>query len=138
MKKLFTKTLTLLLAAAMLAGLCGCNSGSPDETTPDAGAGADADTDTVISVTEENTYSKPLPNLPEVPYWFPNDLLSWDPAQDPDWVNVGAALADENVARQDELAVRPLGAQALGLGVAAVLGGAAALLVGKEIGRAHV
>ena len=71
MKKLFTKTLTLLLAAAMLAGLCGCNSGSPDETTPDAGAGADADTDTVISVTEENTYSKPLPNLPEVPYWFP-------------------------------------------------------------------
>ena len=64
MKKLFTKTLTLLLAAAMLAGLCGCNSGSPDETTPDAGAGADADTDTVISVTEENTYSKPLPNLP--------------------------------------------------------------------------
>ena len=27
MKKLFTKTLTLLLAAAMLAGLCGCNSG---------------------------------------------------------------------------------------------------------------
>ena len=84
MKKLFTKTLTLLLAAAMLAGLCGCNSGSPDETTPDAGAGADADTDTVISVTEENTYSKPLPNLPEVPYWFPNDLLSWDPAQDPD------------------------------------------------------
>ena len=47
-------------------------------------------------------------------------------------MNVGAALADQNVARQDELAVRPLGAQALGLGVAAVLGGAAALLVQKK------
>lgn len=96
MKKLFTKTLTLLLAAAMLAGLCGCNSGSPDttpDTTPDPAVSDGADTPApeapapeqpAMSVTEENTYSKPLPNLPEVPYWFPADLLSWDPAQDPD------------------------------------------------------
>ncbi|MDE7218840.1 MAG: discoidin domain-containing protein [Oscillospiraceae bacterium] len=98
MKKLFTKTLTLLLAAAMLAGLAGCNSGSPDATpdsTPDANVSTESDSNAAlpaepapeqpaISVTEENTYSKPLPNLPEVPYWFPNDLLSWDPAQDAD------------------------------------------------------
>ena len=36
----------------------------------------------MISVTEENTYSKPLPNLPEVPYWFPADLLEWSPEDD--------------------------------------------------------
>ncbi len=107
MKKIFTKTLTLLLAAAMLAGLCGCNSGSPG-ATPDANTGSDAGganaVQTAMSVTEENTYSKPLPNLPEVPYWFPADLLSWDPAQDPDAVyNVSAVPLAQRVDK-DQLA----------------------------------
>lgn len=107
MKKIFTKTLTLLLAAAMLAGLCGCNSGSPG-ATPDANTGSDAGganaVQTAMSVTEENTYSKPLPNLPEVPYWFPADLLSWDPAQDPDAVyNVSAVPLARRVDK-DQLA----------------------------------
>ena len=96
MKKLFTKTLTLLLAAAMLAGLSGCNSDTPDPTpAPAPGVTAEADVppappveaepeQPALSVTEESTYAKPLPNLPEVPYWFPSDLLTWDPAQDAD------------------------------------------------------
>ena len=114
MKKLFTKTLTLLLAAAMLAGLCGCNSGSPDttpDTTPDPAVSDGADTPApeapapepeqpAMSVTEENTYSKPLPNLPEVPYWFPADLLGWDPAQDAGAAyNVSAVPLAQRVAK---------------------------------------
>ena len=41
--------------------------------------------------------------------------------------------ADQNVAGQHELAVAPLHAQTLGVGVTAVLGGAAALFVGEEL-----
>ena len=48
-------------------------------------------------------------------------------------MDVGAPLAHQNVAGLDELAVSPLGTQALGLRVTAVLGGAAALFVGEEL-----
>ena len=48
-------------------------------------------------------------------------------------VDMGAALTDEDVARLDELAVRPLGTKTLGFGIAAVLSGAAALLVSEEL-----
>ena len=46
---------------------------------------------------------------------------------------MGAPLADQDVAGQDELTVTPLHAQTLGLGIAAVAGGADALLVGEEL-----
>lgn len=48
-------------------------------------------------------------------------------------VDVGAALTDQNVARQDELPVGALHAQPLGLAVAAIAGGANAFLVGKKL-----
>ena len=48
-------------------------------------------------------------------------------------VDVAAALTNQNVAGQNELTVGTLHAQALGLGVTAVLGGAAALLVSEEL-----
>ena len=48
-------------------------------------------------------------------------------------MNVRASLTNENVASQNELTVSALGAKALGLGVAAVLGGAAALFVGEKL-----
>ena len=48
-------------------------------------------------------------------------------------VNVGAALANEDITSQDKLAVGTLGTQALGLGIAAVLGGAAALLMSEKL-----
>ena len=44
-----------------------------------------------------------------------------------------AAVRVEDVAGLDELTVGTLGAKALGLGITAVLGGAAALLVGEEL-----
>jgi hypothetical protein len=48
-------------------------------------------------------------------------------------MNVRASLANQDVAGQNELTVSALHAQTLGLGVTAVLGGAAALLMGKEL-----
>ena len=48
-------------------------------------------------------------------------------------MNTGAALANQNVAGLDELTIGALGTKALGLGVTAVLGRAAALLVGEEL-----
>ena len=48
-------------------------------------------------------------------------------------VDVGAALADQDVAGQNELTVAALDAQALGLGVTAVTGGANALLMCEEL-----
>ena len=48
-------------------------------------------------------------------------------------MDAGAALANQNVAGLDKLTIGALGTQALGLGVTAVLGGAAALLVGEEL-----
>ena len=48
-------------------------------------------------------------------------------------VNVGAALANKDVASQNELTVSALGAKALGLGVAAVLGGAHTFFMGEEL-----
>ena len=48
-------------------------------------------------------------------------------------MDAGAALADQDVAGLDELTVGALGTQALGLGVTAVLGGAAALLMSEKL-----
>ena len=48
-------------------------------------------------------------------------------------MDVGAALAHKNVAGENELTVSALGAKALGVRVAAVLRGAAALLVGEKL-----
>ena len=48
-------------------------------------------------------------------------------------VNMGAALPHQDIAGQDELTVASLHAQALGLGVTAVTGGADALLVGEKL-----
>ena len=48
-------------------------------------------------------------------------------------MDVGAALANQNVARQNVLAVSPLGPSALALGITAVLGGTNALFVGEKL-----
>ena len=48
-------------------------------------------------------------------------------------MDVGASLANQNVAGQNELTVCTLDAQALSLGVTAVLGGTAALVVSEEL-----
>ena len=48
-------------------------------------------------------------------------------------MDAGSALADENVAREHVLAVRALGAQTLGVAVAAVAGGTHSLLMREEL-----
>lgn len=94
-KKILNTALSLILALIMVIGLVGCNNSAsepePDPapaptTEPTTDPAPEAPEAATLSVTEENTYSKPLPNLPEVPYWFPADLLNWDPAQDPEAV----------------------------------------------------
>ena len=48
-------------------------------------------------------------------------------------MDVGASLANQDIASQNELTVCTLDAQALSLGVTAVLGGTAALMVSEEL-----
>ena len=48
-------------------------------------------------------------------------------------MDVSAALTHQDVASLNELTIGALGAQALGVGITAVLGGAAALRVGEEL-----
>lgn len=92
MKKIINTALALLLTAAMAVGLLGCGQ-APEAEAPQKPA---------LTITEENTYSKPLPNLPEVPYWFPNDLLAWNPAEDPDAAyNVSVVPLAQRVAKED-------------------------------------
>ena len=50
-------------------------------------------------------------------------------------VNVRAALTHQDVAGQNELTVSTLGAQALGLGITAVLGGAHTFFMSEELQR---
>ena len=87
MKTFAKAALALTLTLALIAGMVGCGAQQPQatqpapaETQPQAAQPAQIQ----MAVTEESTYSKPLPGLPEVPYWFPAQLLEWDPAQDPD------------------------------------------------------
>ena len=48
-------------------------------------------------------------------------------------MDMGASLANQNVASQNKLTVSALAAQSLGLGITAVLGGTAALVVSEEL-----
>ena len=48
-------------------------------------------------------------------------------------MNVGAALTDQDVASLDELTVGALGTEALGLGIAAVLGGAHTFFMSEKL-----
>jgi len=48
-------------------------------------------------------------------------------------VDMGAALADQDVASQNVLSVGALGPETLALGITAVLGGTNALLMGEEL-----
>lgn len=92
MRKKLAKPLALLLALAMTAGLAGCSTPAP--STADSGESAATQEEAAdpqeaapaeaaaITVTEESTYDKAMPNMPEVPYWFPADLLAWSPEGD--------------------------------------------------------
>ncbi len=97
------RILALLLAMTMVLGLAACGT----EATPSTQAPTQAPTEApvpetepapVLSITEENTYTKPLNNVPEVPYWFPADLLSWTPNENgTDIYNVSSIPKAERV-----------------------------------------
>ncbi len=102
--KMLKKTLALLLALVMVLGLFGCTSNTPapetepkqEETAPPV---VEEPAAPVIAITEENGYTKPLPNVPEVPYWFPADLLNWVPNENgTDVYNVSSIPLAERVA----------------------------------------
>lgn len=87
MKKLTNAALALALALALIVGMAGCGAQQPQATQPaptETQPLATEPAQVSMTVTEESTYSKPLPGLPEVPYWFPAQLLEWNPDQDPD------------------------------------------------------
>lgn len=107
MRKMVKKTLALLLALAMAVGLIGCGAKTPAEDNVSepvetvSGAQEETPAVPVISITEENTYSKPMTNLPEVPYWFPADLLDWTPGENPnDIYNVSSIPLAERVDKE--------------------------------------
>ncbi len=101
--KTLKKTLALLLALVMVLGLFGCGANTPAETEAKPAETVPAETEPaatepVLSITEENTYTKPLNNVPEVPYWFPADLLAWTPNENgTDIYNVSSIPLAERV-----------------------------------------
>lgn len=109
MKRSVKMMLALLLTLAMVLGLIGCATTPPvEESTPTTQApttepivepeGSNAP---VISITEENTYTKPLNNIPEVPYWFPAELLEWNAGENPtDAYNVSAVALAQRVDKE--------------------------------------
>ncbi len=103
--KTLKKTLALLLALAMTLSLFGCGAAPAETQAPATEAPAPTEAPTeppviepVLTITEENTYTKPLSNVPEVPYWFPADLLAWEPnANGTDIYNVSTIPMAERV-----------------------------------------
>ena len=103
--KLMKKALALLLALAMAGSLAACGGAPAEETQPPQQETAPVQETVpaapVISVTEENTYTKPLTNVPEVPYWFPADLLNWTPNENgTDVYNVSSIPLAKRVDRE--------------------------------------
>ena len=80
------------------------------------------------------TFLRSLPSRSNltVPFFRANSVSSFTLAHVGAGMDLGAALTDQDVAGQHELAVTALDAQALGLGVTTVTGGADALLVGEN------
>ena len=85
MKKTYVRTLAAGSAMLLMAAnLTGCQSVGVKKTE--------------FTKTEESTYDKPMQNQPEASYWFPEDLLKWDPEEDEDFIyNVSSIPLAERV-----------------------------------------
>ncbi|WP_071130902.1 endo-beta-N-acetylglucosaminidase [Enterococcus timonensis] len=97
-KKSVRKFSALLLFSASIAMLAACTPKTEDSK-------AEANDDNTLShltETEESKINKGMDNLPEASYWFPEDLLQWDFASDPDAkYNVSKIPLAERVAKED-------------------------------------
>ncbi len=73
----FKSVAVLTLLAALTVGAAGC------QTNKDQGQ-AKNESKVVYSETEEAKLNRGMDNQPQSSYWFPEDLLKWDFAKDPD------------------------------------------------------
>ncbi|WP_122645419.1 endo-beta-N-acetylglucosaminidase [Enterococcus mediterraneensis] len=78
MKHIRLKSVSVLvLLAALTVGAAGCQ-------TQTQGQAAKNESKIVYSETEEAKLDRGMDNQPQASYWFPEDLLKWDFAKDPD------------------------------------------------------
>ena len=67
------------MAAAMALGFCACQGGDG------ASQGGEGKEESSYRVTEENENQElVMENQPESSYWFPEELLEWEPSEDED------------------------------------------------------
>lgn len=78
-KQFFAKTVAVGMAAGMAVSLCACESGA-------SASGKEKKSDDMkYQVTEENEIENVvMNNQPESSYWFPEQLLEWEPETDED------------------------------------------------------
>lgn len=78
-RQLFTKTAAVGMAVTMSVSLCACSGGALDSEKEKKAEGMD------YQVTEENEVENvTMNNQPESSYWFPEQLLEWEPEKDED------------------------------------------------------
>lgn len=106
MKRKWSKLFCVLLAVLMSLELAAC--GTPASNTEDPNVKEDPKT-TVYSITEENGNKELVMNRqPESSYWFPADLLAWNPEEDPDFIfNVSTVPLAERADLKDLEPVNP-------------------------------
>lgn len=73
----FKSVAVLTLLVALTMGATGCQKNTGQSQTKD-------ETKIVYSETEEAKLNRGMDNQPQSSYWFPEDLLKWDFAKDPD------------------------------------------------------
>lgn len=90
MKKRSKQLIAVLAAAAMVSGLTACGQ-TPSQKEKD------------YQVTEENeNLELTMNDQPESSYWFPEELLAWDSAKDPDFIhNVSTVPLAKRVERKN-------------------------------------
>ncbi len=84
MEKSSTKKIALALCLLSSAGILGACQTKNDNTQANASEKKDSILAGKIQVTEESKISRLMDNKPEASYWFPKDLLEWNPKDDPD------------------------------------------------------
>ena len=96
-KFLFKRTAAVCMAVSLCAGMAGC------EKAPDQEGGKKEETDGSYQVTEENeNLELTMNDQPESSYWFPQQLLEWEPEEDPDLAyNISRVPLAERMDREE-------------------------------------
>lgn len=96
-KFLFKRTAAVCMAVSLCAGMAGC------EKAPDQEGGKKEETNGSYQVTEENeNLELTMNDQPESSYWFPQQLLEWEPEEDPDLAyNISRVPLAERMDREE-------------------------------------